>query len=434
MLPESFSFSPLQKRQVVAQFSGGHITSDAGLLLLRDIDKRCQLVQKLADCLPEERQRGKIQHDKEDLLRQRIYALACGYEDLNDHDALRLDYALQTALNRVDPLASRATLGRLEQSITRETVINAHRVIWERFIQSHKRPPRRIILDFDATDVAIHGNQEGKFFHGYYDHYCFLPLYVFCGRHLLVSYLRPSNIDAAKHSWAITRLLVSFIRSHWPRTKIIIRADSGFCRIRMLRWCERNKVDSVIGLARNSRLLEKVQEGYKVARQMHRLTGKKVSFCMPIVYRAHSWTWSQYVIGKVEVTEKGDNPRFIISSLTGEDTQDLYWKTYCARGDMENRIKDQQLDLFADRTSSPRWWTNQWRLLLSGFAYCLFEELRQLLKKTELAKASVNTLRLKLLKIGAVVIRNTRRIRFLFSEAYPHQAIFKLLYRRLQKT
>lgn len=431
MLPESFTFSPLKKRQIQADFSGGHITSDAGLLLLREIDRRCRLTQDVAACLEDSRQAGKVKHELVDLIRQRVYGLACGYEDLNDHDNLRSDLAFQTALNRITPLASKATLGRMEQAVDRQAVVAAHRVLWQRFIDAHKKAPKRIVLDFDATDIELHGKQEGRFFNGYYDHYCYLPLYVFCGRHLLVSYLRPSNIDGAKHSWAITSLLVKFIRSHWPDTQIILRADSGFCRHRMLRWCERHGVDYVVGLARNSRLQAKAEKGFVIARQMHELTGEKQRFFMPLAYAADSWGKSRFVVAKIEVSDKGDNPRFIVTSLLEEKARELYRDLYCARGDMENRIKDQQLNLFADRTSSPRWWVNQWRMLLSGFAYELFEELRKLLKGTELASASIHSLRLKLLKLGAVVIRNTRRIRFMLSEAYPYQELFAGLIQRL---
>lgn len=434
MLPESLTFSPVQKRQIIAEFSGGHITSDAGLLLLREIDRKAGLTRKLSSVLPDHRQSAKVQHSLEDVVRQRVYGLACGYEDLNDHDHLRRDITFQTALNRVVPLASKATLGRMEQKIDRQAVVAAHQVLWEHFVAAHKRPPKQIVLDFDATDIQLHGGQEGRFFNGYYDHYCYLPLYVFCGRHLLVSYLRPSNVDGARHSWAILSLLVKFIRCHWPQTQIILRADSGFCRHRMLSWCERKNVDYVVGLARNSRLQAQTEEGFRVGRELYQLTRQKVSFCMPMLYRAKSWHRRRYVVAKVELGEKGENPRFIVSTLYQENAKELYRGIYCARGDMENRIKDQQLDLFADRTSSPSWWTNQWRLLLSGFAYTLFEELRRHLAGTELATASVNSLRLKLLKLGAVVIRNTRRIRFLLSEAYPYQDLFSVIYRRLVGT
>jgi len=412
-------------------FSGGHITSDAGVLLLREIDTQQGLTQQLCDQLVDQRQNGKIKHEQIDLLRQRIYSIACGYEDLNDHDTLKDDLSFQTALNRVTPLASRSTLGRFEQQADRQSVVNAHRVMWQRFIAAYRKPPKRIILDFDATDIPVHGNQEGRFFHGYYDHYCFLPLYVFCGRHPLVSYLRPSNIDGAKHSWAILSLLVKFIRQYWPDTQIIMRADSGFCRHRMLDWMDRHGVDYIIGIAKNSRLLKEVAQGIDVVSQIHELTGEKQVAFNRFIYRAHSWKAIRVVLAKLEVTDKGRNPRFILASFWEDDKRHLYYDLYCARGDMENRIKDQQLDLFAGRTSSPYWWINQWRMLLSVFAWMLFEALRKHLQGTELAKASVNMLRLKLLKIGAVVLRNTRRIRFMLSEACPHKELFAGLVWRL---
>lgn len=433
MLPESLSFSPLQRRLIQAQFSGGHITSDAGLLLLREIDQKAGISLDLARCLPDERQPGKVQHPMLDMVRQRLYSLACGYEDLNDHDSLREDHAFQTALNRMTPLASKATLGRMEQRVERASVIDAHRAMWERFIASYAKPPKRVILDFDASDIPIHGNQEGRFFHGYYDHYCFLPLYVFCGRQPLVSYLRPSNIDAAKHSWAITALLVKFLRRHWPKTQIIVRADSGFCRHRMLDWMDHHGVDYIIGIAKNSRLLEAVSEGMDIAKRMHEITGDKQVHFIRVIYGAKKWKKARAILAKLEVTDKGPNPRFVVSSLW-ENKRTLYRHLYCARGDMENRIKDTQLDLFGTRTSSPNWWTNQWRMLLSTYAYLLFEELRKLVSGTEWANASIHTLRLRLLKIGAVIIRNTRRIRFLLSDAYPHQELFAGIVQRLKAT
>ncbi len=434
MLPESFTFTPLQRRIVEASFSGGDITSDAGILLLREIDQQHGLTQQLADHLIDSRQEAKVKHEVIDLLRQRIYSLACGYEDLNDHDDLRHDLAMQTALNRATPLASRATLGRFEQQMDRKAVIDAHRVLWNRFISAHHKAPKRIILDFDATDIAVHGKQEKRFFHGYYDHYCFLPLYVFCGRHLLVSYLRPSNIDGAKHSWAILSLLVKFIRQYWPKTQIIMRADSGFCRHKMLTWMECHDVDYIIGIAKNSRLLEEVAYGLDIVKQYQELAQEKKVVFTRFLYSAHSWRTSRVILAKLEVTEKGPNSRFIISSLWQEDKRFLYRNLYCARGEMENRIKDQQLDLFAGRTSSPRWWTNQWRMLLSAFAWVLFEYLRKLLGRTELARASVNTLRLKLLKLGAVITRNTRRIRLMLYEAYPYKELFAGILNRLNFT
>ena len=434
MLPEKLHFSPLSRRLVEASFTGGHITSDAGLLLLREVDRQHGLTRRLAKIVPDRRDPGRVQHGLQTLLAQRIYALAAGYEDLNDHDGLRHDYALQTAVNRLQPLAGKSTLGRLEQQADRETVVQAHRMLWEHFIAQHDQAPAEIVLDFDATDVPVHGDQEGRFFHGYYDHYCFLPLYVFCGRHLLVSYLRPSNIDGARHSWAILALLVKFIRRFWPETRIVFRGDGGFCRHRMLDWCDRKQVDYVVGLARNTRLQRMAAPAMQAVAEAYQETGQKMSGVYRFLYQAGSWRRRRLVVSRLEHGEQGANPRFIVVSRFAEDAAQQYYEDYCGRGDMENRIKDQQLDLFADRTSSPRWWTNQWRLMLSAFAYVLFERLRDHLQGTALARMSIHNLRLKLLKIGAVIIRNSRRIRVLISEAYPHQELFAGLVARLKPT
>jgi hypothetical protein len=353
-----------------------------------------------------------------------VYGLALGYEDLNDHHHLRADLAIQTAVERSELLASSATLCRWENRADREVAWKLHEVLVEQFIASFKRAPKKLILDFDATDDVVHGKQEGRFFHGYYDHYCFLPLYVFCKDQLLVSYLRPSKIDGAKHTWAILSLLVKRLRQVWPKVKIIFRGDSGFCRWRMLRWCERHEVGYIVGIAKNKRLNAMLQPALDAAAACFAASGNKVRWFTDIHYAANSWDHPRRVIAKVEHTDKGSNPRYVVTNLEGE-AQALYEKLYCARGDMENRIKEQQLDLFADRTSCHRWWPNQFRLLLSSLAYTLLEAIRRLaLKGTELANAYVGTLRLKLLKIGAVLMKNTRRIRFLLSSTYPYQSLF----------
>jgi hypothetical protein len=347
-----------------------------------------------------------------------------GYEDLNDHHSLRHDLALQTAVERDTPLASASTLCRWENQADRSAAMRLHEVLVEQFIASYRRAPKRLILDFDATDDAVHGQQDGRFFHGYYDHYCFLPLYVFCGKQLLVSYLRPSKIDGAKHAWAILALLVKRLRQTWPKVRILLRADAGFCRWKMLRWCERNDVDYLVGIARNDRLNAQARPFIRTAEQRFHHTGRKQRRFHVMFYAAHSWDRRRRIIVKAEHTAKGSNPRYLVTNLKAE-AQYLYDRLYCARGEMENRIKEQQLDLFADRTSCHAWWPNQFRLLLSSLAYTLLEAIRRLaLGGTELAHAYVGTIRLKLLKIGAVITRNTRRVRFLLSSAYPYQALF----------
>ncbi len=288
---------------------------------------------------------------------------------------------------------------------------------------SHDEPPEALILDFDATDDLVHGRQEGRFFHGYYDHYCFLPLYVFCGDQLLVSYLRPSQIDGAKHAWAILALLVKRLRQAWPRVRIVFRGDSGFCRHRMLGWCGRNHVGYIVGIAKNAALRRCIDEPMQWVEEAAQLTREKQREFFQFTYAAGTWKTRRQVIAKLEATDKGRNPRFIVTNLEG-DKQYLYDAIYCARGDMENRIKEQQLGLFADRTSAHHWRANQFRLLLCSLAYVLMEGLRRLaLKDTELARAQMTTIRLKLFKIGAVIMSNTRRIRFLLSSAYPYQAL-----------
>ena len=310
--------------------------------------------------------------------------------------------------------------------------VRMHEVIIEQFIASFDAPPQELILDFDATDDPVHGRQEGRFFHGYYDHYCFLPLYVFCGDQLLVSYLRPSKIDGAKHTWAILAFLVKRLRQAWPNVRIIFRGDSGFCRHHMLGWCERHNVGYIVGIAKNPTLMRKIHEPLSWVEQLVALTGEKQREFYQFHYAAGTWKQSRKVIAQLEVTDKGPNPRFIITNLEG-DKQTLYDQLYCARGDMENRIKEQQLGLFADRTSAHHWWANQFRLLLSSLAYVLMEGIRRLgLQGTELARAQMSTIRLKLFKVGAVILRNTRRIRFLLSSAYPCQQLFLTVATRLK--
>ena len=427
MLPRTFQFSSLFRRTVDAQFSGGHITSDAGLLLLREVDRKAQLSATLAKRLSDERQASKVRHDLKTMLQQRLFTIAAGYEDLNDHQTLRSDFALQTAVGKLEPLASTSTLHRFEAAMDKRAIIESHRLLWEQFIASYRKAPKRIVLDFDATDIPLHGDQPEKFFHGYYDHYCYLPLYVFSGRFPLLAYLRQSKIDGAKHTGAILKLLVRFIRSHWPDVQIIFRGDSGFCRKRVLNWCERNQVDYLVGIARNNRLEALIEPLWKHVEQRHATrreqghTGSTKCFWR-YRYQAGSWKAARDVIAKAEVSDKGRNPRFIVTTLQDSDAK-LYCEDYCARGDMENRIKDQQLDLFAKRTSSKHWWSNQWRLMLSMLAFVLFEKLREILS-SKYRKLAVNNLRLKFIKIAAVVTYNTRRIRFLMNENCADQKEF----------
>jgi hypothetical protein len=400
-------------------------------MLLREADRRLGLTRALDAALPDPRHPELITHEQIDLLRQRIYGLAAGYEDLNDHDTLRHDLAWQSAVERDQPLGSSPTLCRLEARASRRSAVAMHAVLLEKFIASFAAAPAELVLDFDATDDRIHGLQEGRFFHGYYGDWCFLPLYVFCGEQLLASYLRPSNIDAARHAPAILKLLVARLRQAWPQVKIIFRGDSGFCRWRMLRWCERHGVDYLVGLAKNARLLALAEDLLKQAAAGHAQSQDKQRLFGWRAYAAATWDRERRVIAKAEHSDKGSNPRFVVTSLDGE-AQAIYDDIYCARGEMENRIKEQQLGLFADRTSCHGWWANQLRLLLSSAAYVLLETIRRIgLHGTELCKAQAATIRLKLLKIGTVIVRNTRRIRLLFASAYPYAGLLRLVLARL---
>jgi hypothetical protein len=420
---------------VVARFDGGTITSDGGGLLLRQTDQRIHLLARWADCFTDGRDPEKIEHPLQQLLAQRVYGLALGYEDLNDHDQLRSDPLLAVMAGCADvtgeqrrkeedrgkPLAGKSTLNRLEQSREKadryckinyevkaidELLVN---IFWE----SHSEPPTQIILDLDATDTPLHGEQEKRFFHGYYDSYCYLPLYIFCGDHLLCARLRPSNIDASKGSAWEVRRIVRQIRERWPGVRIVLRADSGFARQRLMGWCERHGVDYVFGLARNERLREEIPEALQQAQTEFAATGKAARVYVDFTYQTReSWSRARRVVAKAEYTTDKENPRFVVTSLEATEwgAQALYEQLYCGRGEMENRIKE-QLTLFSDRMSTAKLRSNQLRLYLSSAAYVLVHALRRLgLSATELAKAQVETLRRKLLKIGAQVRVTVRKV------------------------
>lgn len=429
---KQLEFASCLGRKVQVDFEGGDVSSDGGLLLLREVERRLKALKRAANLLPDQRQAGKVRHSMESMLRQRVFALAQGYEDLNDHEQLRHDPLLQTAAGRGSALASAPTLCRMENQANRHGAMALNNLLVDLFIESHQQAPKEVILDFDATDDPVHGRQEGRFFHGYYDRYCFLPLYVFCGSHPLLAWLRPSNTDGARGAWAALRWLVKRLREAWPEVRVIWRADSGFCRWRMLQWSERHDVDYIVGLAKNSRvtglaasLLDKAQTQWEVS-------GKKQRFFSWIAYGARSWDRNRLVIAKAEHSEKGSNPRFVITSLNGH-AQQLYDELYCARGDMENRIKEQQLGLFADRTSCHAWWPNQLRLLLSTLGYVLVDGLRRIaLQGTDWARRQASTLRVCLLKIGAVVVRNTRRIVVHISSSWPGREQFLAAHAKLR--
>jgi len=433
---QSLLFSSLSSKKIQADFNGGSLTSDAGALLLREVDKRIGLIDSINLCIPDPRNQFFIAHRQKTMLAQRIFGIALGYEDLNDHQDLRQDPLFQIISERGIkddmPLASPPTLCRLENRVGRKTLAEIAKVFVERFIASYTQVPDELILDFDPTDDPVHGNQEKRFFHGYYDHYCFLPLYVFCGSQLLVAYLRPADIDPAMHSRAILKLLVKRIRRQWPNVKIIFRGDSGFCRWKLMRWCDKHDVGYIIGLARNAVLVRLAEQFTSASKTQFEQTRQKQRIFGEFMYAADTWDKQRRVIVKAEHLGQGENTRFVVTNLTGE-AQKLYDNLYCQRGDMENRIKEQQLGLFADRTSCHDFVANQFRVLLSAAAYILIETLRrEALVDTELADAQVGTIRNKILKIGARVVCSVRRIVLHLAGGYPLKELFAHVLARLR--
>jgi Transposase DDE domain group 1 len=433
--PEPLRFASLGPRAVVADFRGGRLTTDAGALLLREAAERIGLFDALDAAIPDPRDPALIVHDQRALIAQRVTAIALGYEDLNDHHYLRTDPALQVLAGKAPelrtPLASPPTLCRLENRIDRAALVRLAEALLDQFLAAHPTPPEHLVLDFDATDDRVHGHQEGRFFHGYYDHHCFLPLYVFCGDELLAAYLRPSNIDAAKHARAVLKLLVRRLRAAWPEVRITVRADSGFCRWRLMRWCDSHGIGYVLGLARNPALQRAATDEIARAERQFRRTGQPQRLFGSFAYAAASWDRPRRVIVKAEHNAQGANPRFVVTNVPG-DPQEFYEDVYCQRGEMENRIKEQQLDLFADRTSCHRFLANQFRLLLSSAAYVLVQALRRTaLSGTELARAQVGTIRLRLFKVAARVVVSVRRVVFHLASSYPYRAVFRLVSERL---
>lgn len=421
---DEMGFGRLGRRVIEANFEGGALSSDGGLMLLRQVDRKIGLTAAVANALHDPRNPDLIVHELRDLVAQRLYGLCCGYEDLNDHTALRQDPLMQTAVGTGDDLASSPTLCRMERRANRADVVALNRVLVGQFIAGQAVPPSELVLDVDASDIPLHGDQEQREFHAYYDHYCYLPLYVYCGKAMLACVLRRSRIDGAKHAAAVIKLLVTRLRQVWPAVRIIVRGDSGFCRQRLIRWCERHAVGYVIGVARNARL-HRVVEGWEQALAVqYTETGTKQRQIHEFRYAAASWDRERRIITRLEYGRQGANPRFIVSNLE-RPADALYDDLYCQRGEAENRIKETQLDLFGTRTSSRKFLANWLRVLLSALAYTLMQRLRELaLAGTELARASAATIRVKLLKIGAAVIRNTRRIRLLFASYHPLRDLF----------
>jgi hypothetical protein len=447
--PESFEFQVLNGRQVIAGFNGGSLTSDGGGLLLRETAGRTGLITQLAQCFWDARDGRFVQHPVEQLVGQRVYGLALGYEDLNDHDELRSDEVLAVLVEKSDPrekLAGKSTLNRLELStdgkdVYKKVVVDEQaleRFFVHMYLESRGRAPQRIILDLDATDDPLHGQQEGRFFHGYYGSYCYLPLYIFTeDGYPLWAELRPSNIDASEGAVEAVEKLVTQIRQRWPKVEIWLRADSGFAREALMAWCESHQVDYVFGLAKNSRLSGQIEDLLAEAHEQYVASGKPARlFCEFSYATLKTWSRQRRVIGKAEHLAKGSNPRFIVTSLSAEQypARALYERIYCARGEMENRIKEQQLALFADRTSSTRMKANQLRLWFSTAAYLLLHQLRRLgLKGTAMARAQCQTIRLKLLKIGAQIRISVRRVLVSLASGYPYERIFAQAYHNLQR-
>ena len=463
-IQNSFEFHGLGSRAVVARFDGGTITSDAGGLLLREVDRRLALLQRFSQCFVDRRDPERIEHSVEQLLAQRVYGLALGYEDLNDHDQLRADPLLAVLAGSEDPsgsqrrqqrdrgkpLAGKSTLNRLELSLhndeeNRYKKIAYHaeaidRLLVDIFLEAHATPPEQIVIDLDATDLPVYGHQEKRFFHGFYNSYCYLPLYIVCGEHLLGVRLRASNIDASAGALEEIERIVTQIRQRWPQVRIILRADSGFCRDALMNWCEGDeasgkRADYVFGFARNERLRKLIEPQMEQAAGLHRETGKAARVFTGFLYETRdSWSRARRVVAKAEQIEGKENPRYIVTSLSEEEwpAQQLYEEFYCARGDMENRIKE-QLSLFADRVSAATMRANQLRLYLSGIAYVLMHGLRRLgLAGTELARAQCSTIRNRLLKIGAQVRITVRKVWIALASGYPYVELFSTIHRQLR--
>jgi len=459
----SFPFAPHFSRDVVARFDGGQITTEAGALLLRPLEQRTGILRQFAACFRDYRRAERVEHRAAELIRQRTYGIALGYEDLNDHDRLRQDPLLALLSGKRDlegeqrrreqdrgkPGAGKSTLNRLEltpaganaEARYKKIVMDEAAVddlLVDLYLQSQARQPKRIVLDLDATDDPVHGEQEGRFFHGYYGCYCYLPLYIFVDEHLVCARLRPSNIDASAGALEEVQRIVKRLRFTWPEVEIVLRADSGFCRDELMSWCEKNRVGYVFGLAKNERLVKKLRKPMREAEGEWKKTGNPARRFLDFRYRTReSWQRGRRVVGKAEYLDQGENPRFVVTSLSVEQMEPraLYEDFYCARGDMENRIKEQQLDLFADRTSTHALHSNQIRLYLSSIAYCVLVALRRLaLAGTEMARAQCGTIRLRLLKIGAQVRLTARKIWISMAAGHPAAAVFAAAHGKLMGT
>jgi len=461
-IPSELRFQSHGTREVVADFSGGHITSDAGALLLREVENRFHFLDRFATCFTDHRDSNRIEHTHVDLLKQRIYGLCLGYEDLNDHDRLRHDPLLAVLVGKGDPLgrdrrnpadrgkalAGKSTLNRLEltpaaaddESRYKKIVGHLSRMetfLIEAYFLQQTTPPKRIVLDLDATDDPLHGRQLGRFFHGYYGHYCYLPLYIFAGDHPLAAILRPSDLDASKGSLIPVQRIVQRLREAWPKVQIVLRADSGFCRDYLMNWCEANGVDFIFGLAKNKRLLRIIGREMQEAKEQFATTNEPARVFKDFEYRTHkSWSRARRVVGKAEhIAGDKANPRFVVTSLRAEDyeAKPLYEVEYCGRGEMENRIKEQQLYLFADHLPCETMRANQLRLYYSTVAYVLMRSMREFgLAGTTMAHAQCDTIRVRLFKIGGLVRVSVRRVHVAMSESYPWHDLFSRIWSNLR--
>jgi Transposase DDE domain group 1 len=458
--PTYLNFPNLGSREVLAGFDGGDISSDGGALLLRRVEELTGIIRQFATCFTDHRNPDLIEHLLEHLIAQRVYGLALGYEDLNDHDDLRRDPLLATVVGKDDPtgqsrererdqgkaLAGKSTLNRIEltpvgadkEDRYKKITCQIHAVdqlFVDLFLQAHHQPPEKIVLDLDATDDPVHGDQLGTFFHGYYQHHCYLPLYIFCGNHLLCAKLRPADIDASAGALKQLQRIIGRIRQTWPQVQILVRGDSGFCREPIMAWCEANGVEYLFGLAKNPRLLGLITEPLEQAAKQFQTTKQPSRVFAELTYQTNeTWTRERRVVAKAEHLEKGSNPRFVVTSISIEQraAQDLYEKDYCARGEMENRIKEQQLHLFADRTSAHTMRANQVRLFFSSMAYVLLDALRRLgLSGTNMAQAQCQTIRLKLLKIGALVQVTVRKVWVRLASSCPYAEVFRQVHAKL---
>jgi len=446
--PSSFGFEAHLSREVVARFDGGTMSSDGGALLLRETDRRLDLLSRLAACFDDYRSPWLISHPVQELVAQRVYALALGYEDLNDHDQLREDplLGLLSGKQRLgeEALAGKSTLNRLElggeqpsrykKIHYREQAIDE--LLTSIFLEAHAAPPERVVLDLDTTDLELHGHQEGRFFHGYYDEYCYLPLYIFSGQHLLCARLRTADRDAAAGSMQEVARIVQRIREAWPEVQIIVRADSGFCRDELLSWCEDNRVGYVVGFARNDKLRRMIEPQMAEAARQQQQTGRPARVFTEFLYRTTTGSWSRArrLVAKAEQLEGKENPRYVVTNLDADQwpARALYEDLYCERGEMENRIKE-QLSLFARRVSAETQRANQLRVYFAAAAYVLLHGLRRLgLKGTELARAQAATIRLRLLKIGAQIRITARKVWLSLASSYPLQPLFAQVWTALR--